>query len=239
MLRAADRPLHDSAHLWPRRGDDSARDPLRRRRASSCARALVLPSSGPRWPPYCSHLAQVTRERVARNQQSWIRQPLYALLEPGSYDNDLLADSRRGRVARPARHGVAGRRSIARAATVSRSPWCIHTVAPDGYRGPIELLVAIAADGALARRAGGASQRNPRSRRCVRERETPTGFERFAACRCRDPPQQRWTVRKDGGDFDAFTGATITPRAIVKAVRRALEFYRAQRDRCSRRATPP
>jgi len=38
-------------------------------------------------------------------------------------------------------------------------------------------------------------------------------------------------VRKDGGDFDAFTGATITPRAIVKAVRKSLEFYRTSRDR--------
>jgi electron transport complex protein RnfG len=37
-------------------------------------------------------------------------------------------------------------------------------------------------------------------------------------------------VRKDGGDFDAFTGATITPRAIVKAVRKSLEFYRTRRE---------
>ena len=42
---------------------------------------------------------------------------------------------------------------------------------------------------------------------------------------------QRWTVRRDGGDFDAFTGATITPRAIVKAVRNALEFYQRNSQR--------
>jgi electron transport complex protein RnfG len=39
-----------------------------------------------------------------------------------------------------------------------------------------------------------------------------------------DPPPQRWRVRKDGGDFDQFTGATVTPRAVVTAVRNALAY---------------
>jgi len=38
-------------------------------------------------------------------------------------------------------------------------------------------------------------------------------------------------VRRDGGDFDAFTGATITPRAIVKAVRNSLEYYQRNSQR--------
>jgi electron transport complex protein RnfG len=103
----------------------------------------------------------------------------------------------------------------------------LHTVAPDGYRGPIELLVAIDVSGRLI------------GVHVVRHNETPglgDAFEnrdidwlpKFAGRSLDDPPQQRWAVRPDGGDFDAFTGATITPRAIVKAVRRALEFYRAK-----------
>ncbi len=60
---------------------------------------------------------------------------------------------------------------------------------------------------------------------------TPAGSTSFAACRSTKPPQQRWKVRRDGGDFDAFTGATITPRAIVKAVRLTLEFYQGNEDR--------
>jgi electron transport complex protein RnfG len=39
-----------------------------------------------------------------------------------------------------------------------------------------------------------------------------------------DPPSERWRVRKDGGDFDQFTGATVTPRAVVAAVRNALAY---------------
>jgi len=105
----------------------------------------------------------------------------------------------------------------------------LHTTAPDGYRGPIELLVAIDTHGTLI------------GVQVVRHRETPglgDAFEnrnrdwlpKFRGRSLTEPPQQRWAVRSDGGDFDAFTGATITPRAIVKAVRRSLEFYRAKAD---------
>lgn len=44
-----------------------------------------------------------------------------------------------------------------------------------------------------------------------------------------DPPPERWGVKKDGGVFDQFTGATITPRAVVKAVKGGLEFFAANR----------
>jgi len=40
---------------------------------------------------------------------------------------------------------------------------------------------------------------------------------------------QRWAVKKDGGDFDQLTGATITPRAVVKAIKRCLVYYNAHK----------
>jgi Na+-translocating ferredoxin:NAD+ oxidoreductase subunit G len=106
----------------------------------------------------------------------------------------------------------------------------IRSVVPDGYRGPIELLTAIRYDGSLI------------GVQVLHHNETPglgdafetrdrEWLERFAGLSLSNPPQQRWTVRKEGGDFDAFTGATTTPRAIVKGIRRALELYAAQRDR--------
>ena len=48
--------------------------------------------------------------------------------------------------------------------------------------------------------------------------------------RWRIPPLDRWKVRKDGGDFDQLTGATITPRAVVQAVRNALLYYRQHQE---------
>jgi electron transport complex protein RnfG len=174
-------------------------------------------------------LAQGTRERVARNASSWIKQPLYALLEPKSYDNDLLADAIT--ISSPDLLGSDAPATIYRARRQGQPVAAvIQTIAPDGYRGPIELLVGVAADGTLL------------GVQVLRHNETPglgdafetreaDWLERFRGLSLVNPPQPRWTVRKDGGDFDVFTGATITPRAIVKGVRRTLEFYQAQRER--------
>lgn len=168
-------------------------------------------------------IANITRDRIARNQQAWIKQHLDALVLPQSYDNDPLSDTLE--VTSPDLLGSASpvmayrmRRAGAPVAVAIRS------IAPDGYRGPLELLVVIAPEGKLI------------GVRVIRHNETPglgDAFEnrdanwltRFSGLSLTNPPQQRWTVRRDGGDFDAFTGATITPRAIVKAVRRTLEFY--------------
>ena len=169
-----------------------------------------------------------SRQQVERNEQAWILQRLQALLAGQPYDNDLLADhivvtapdllgtARPVRIYR-ARHGGQPQAVV------------IQTIAPDGYRGPLEVLVAIAVDGTLI------------GVQVIRHQETtglgdaferdPDWLRNFAGRSLLSPPQQRWSVRQDGGDFDAFTGATITPRAIVKAVRRALEYYRANRQR--------
>jgi Na+-translocating ferredoxin:NAD+ oxidoreductase subunit G len=174
-------------------------------------------------------VASLTHERIAANEQAWIKQRLDALVAPDSHDNDLLADSIA--VTAPDLLGSAqpvriyrARRGGAPVAAV------IRPIAPDGYRGPIELLVAIGRDGRLI------------GVQVIRHEETPglgDAFEsrdvhwldRFRGRSLIDPPTQRWTVRRDGGDFDAFTGATITPRAIVKAVRNALEYYERNAQR--------
>jgi Na+-translocating ferredoxin:NAD+ oxidoreductase subunit G len=174
-------------------------------------------------------VASLTRERIAANEQAWIKQRLDSLVTPDSHDNDLLADSIA--VTAPDLLGSSqpvriyrARRGGAPVAAV------IRPIAPDGYRGPIELLVAIGQDGRLI------------GVQVIRHEETPglgDAFEsrdvhwldRFRGRSLTDPPPQRWTVRRDGGDFDAFTGATITPRAIVKAVRNALEYYQRNSQR--------
>jgi electron transport complex protein RnfG len=174
-------------------------------------------------------VASFTRERIAANEQAWIKQRLDALVAPDTHDNDLLADSIT--VTAPDLLGSSqpvriyrARRGSAPVAAV------IRPIAPDGYRGPIELLVAIGQDGRLI------------GVQVIRHEETPglgDAFEsrdihwldRFRGRALTDPPPPRWTVRRDGGDFDAFTGATITPRAIIKAVRNALEYYQRNNQR--------
>ena len=105
----------------------------------------------------------------------------------------------------------------------------LPAIAPDGYSGAISLLVGITEDGTLS------------GVRVVSHRETPglgdkidirvsdwiTGFDGRSLSR---PERSRWKVRKDGGEFDQFTGATITPRAVVSTVYNTLEFFRLNRE---------
>ncbi len=173
-----------------------------------------------------SLLDRLTAARIERNARAWILARLDALVPPSMHDNDLLGDAVVARS--PDLLGIDRPVTIYRARKAGQPVAAIlHTVAPDGYRGPIELLVAIDVSGRLI----GVT--------VLRHDETPglgDAFEnrnadwlpKFSGRSLEDPPQQRWAVRPDGGDFDAFTGATITPRAIVKAVRRSLEFQRAK-----------
>lgn len=96
-------------------------------------------------------------------------------------------------------------------------------IAPDGYTGAIELLVGLSPERAIY------------GVRTVSHRETPglgdkielrksDWIKSFDGTRLGQPPAERWGVVRDGGHFDQFTGATITPRAVVRAVRRALEY---------------
>ena len=105
----------------------------------------------------------------------------------------------------------------------------LTAVAPDGSSGPIELLVGVNADGTVA------------GVRVLAHRETPGLGDPIEASRSDwvlafagrslgDPPPAGWTVRRDGGAFDQFTGATITPRAVVHAVRRVLEYVGANQE---------
>ena len=174
-------------------------------------------------------VASFTRDRIASNEQAWIRQRLDALVPPATHDNDLLADSIA--VTAPDLLGSSQPIKIYRARRAGAPVAAVlRPIAPDGYRGPIELLVAIGQDGRLI------------GVQVIRHNETPglgDAFEsrdvhwldRFRGRSLTDPPTQHWTVRRDGGDFDAFTGATITPRAIVKAVRNSLEYYQRNSQR--------
>jgi electron transport complex protein RnfG len=169
----------------------------------------------------------LTHDRIRHNQHAWLLQRLDALVPPAMHDNDLLDDA--VRVTAPDLLGTGEEVSVYRARRAGQPVAVIvQTVAPNGYRGPIDLLVAIAADGSLL------------GVQVIQHHETPglgDAFEhdrgawlnKFRGKSLEHPPQQRWTVRKDGGEFDAFTGATITPRAIVRSVRYALEYYRANR----------
>jgi electron transport complex protein RnfG len=169
----------------------------------------------------------LTRPSIERSEQADKLALVAQTLPAGSYDNDLIRDARplpadallglkRPGLAYPAR-------SAGKTAAV-----VLEAVAPDGYSGEIRLLVGILADGRVA------------GVRVVTHRETPglgdyidiqrsAWIRQFDGRGLGDPPGEAWKVKKDGGRFDYRAGATVTPRAVVKAVRKALEYFAAHR----------
>jgi len=184
--------------------------------AAACAAGLV------------AVVNQYTEPRIAAVQRAQRVAQLTAVMGGIAYDNDPLSDivsvhdpellgSEQPLLAHRVRLGDE---------TVAV---LVNAVAPDGYAGPIRLLVAVDAQGRLLGVRVLEHRETPGLGDLIDERRTRWihGFDGRALD---DPPRARWQVRKDGGDFDQFTGATITPRAIVRAVRDALEYVARHHD---------
>ena len=94
-----------------------------------------------------------------------------------------------------------------------------------GYAGEIRLMMGVDADGRILGVRVLAHKETPGLGDRI---ETKKGdwILRFTGLSLDAPPLEKWKVKKDGGQFDQFAGATITPRGVVAAVRRGLEFFR-------------
>lgn len=172
-------------------------------------------------------IQQATSERIAAEQQRMQMRALNEILPEDQHDNDLLQDT----------FSIDDRRYLqlpapATAWRARRSGEVIAVILPvvtqDGYSGRIDLLVGIRANGELA------------GVRVVNHRETPGLGDKFEVAKgnwifsfdgksLSMPAPEGWAVRKDGGEFDQFTGATITPRAVVQAIYQALRYFEEQR----------
>lgn len=145
------------------------------------------------------------------------------ILPAENYDNDLLAAQ-----VRIEPNDLLGNRlpNVANIATLQQKPAgvILEAIAHDGYSGDIKLLIAIRADGAIS------------GVRVLAHKETPglgdyidiahdNWIKLFDTESIAKTPVEKWRVKKDGGQFDYMVGATITPRAVVKAVLKALQYY--------------
>ncbi len=170
---------------------------------------------------------RLTRDTIAAHEQAALETTLNALVPATRYDNALTRDTLQ--VGDRTAFGTEASATVYRARKAGQPVALLATVtAPDGYSGPIRLLVGVWADGRLS------------GVRVLVHRETPGLGDPIEAERSNwifgfdgrslgEPPVVAWRVKKDGGEFDQLTGATITPRAVVNAVRRFLEYERAHR----------
>lgn len=169
---------------------------------------------------------QGTRERIAANERATLLRKLSQLVPQDQYDNVMVDDvyellapelgNEPVRVYRARQHGT----PVALVMTV---------VAMEGYSGPIHLLVGIHADGSIAGARVVAHHETPGLGDGIEEDRSNWIFQ-FNGRSLENPGAAGWAVRRDGGSFDQLTGATITPRAVVKAIHASLLYFRAHRD---------
>jgi len=165
---------------------------------------------------------RATGARIAANQHAAALAVLHSVLPADTHDNDLLADAieavdgellgstKPHRIYRARKNG-------APAGVV------MEVTARGGYGGPIELLLGIYADGSVAAVRIGANHETPGIGDGIERKDWISQFDGRSLT---DPPPEDWLVKRDGGNFDQLTGATISPRAVVKGVYNGLQYYR-------------
>jgi electron transport complex protein RnfG len=165
-----------------------------------------------------SMVESVTREPIAEQRRQEMLRALQAVLPPAdnSPDEDtvelVVGQDKRGRDVM--RKFFRGRKEG------QLSGLAFKVVAPDGYSGNIDVMVGVDPSGTVV------------GIEILSHNETPglgdkiafPEFKKIFAGKNLDNAD--WRVKKDGGEFDQITGATISPRAVVGAVRKGLEFYR-------------
>ncbi|HTN93077.1 MAG TPA: electron transport complex subunit RsxG [Gallionella sp.] len=175
---------------------------------------------------------ELTREPIARSEESEKLKLINQIAPASDYDNDIIKDSRQ-----LAADDLLGSddTTVAYIGQLKDRPSIavIQATAPDGYGGSIRLIVSIRSDAEGNGKIGGV--------RVISHNETPGLGDYIEIAKSKwitifnrksldDPGEDGWKVKKDGGTFDYMAGATITPRAVVTAVHRVLQYYAQHRD---------
>ena len=173
---------------------------------------------------------QGTKERITLEEKRAAEKALLEIIPASRHDNDMLTSV----ITVPSDHlSQLGLNDAAEiyVALMGDSPVAviIPTVAPDGYSGDIKLIVGINTDGNVAGVRVLSHHETPGlgDKIEIRKSKWIQGFEGKSL---EEPALEKWRVKKDGGEFDQFTGATITPRAVVSAVKNTLEYFNRNRD---------
>lgn len=171
---------------------------------------------------------QGTKERIAANEKALLEQSLQPALAGLFYDSGV-SESRL--ILQPP-HELPGNDAaiIYRVYAESEPVAALFAVtARDGFSGPIRILIGVDHSGVVS------------GVRILQHRETPGLGDKIESRRSdwvfqfdgrslRDPAVEAWSIRGDGGEFDQLTGASVTPRAVVKAIRETLVYFDANRD---------
>ncbi|WAK01302.1 electron transport complex subunit RsxG [Methylobacter sp. YRD-M1] len=169
-----------------------------------------------------------THDAIQQRLNEDLQKSLAEVVPSTLHDNDLLQDT----VTVPSAEDNLGANEttvyIARKAG-QVSAVCFKLAAPDGYSGIINMVIGINRDGEVL------------GVRVINHAETPGLGDKIEIAKSSwildfngrsllGLTDAQWAVKKDGGVFDQFAGATITPRAVVKTVHRGLQFFNRHRN---------
>lgn len=169
-----------------------------------------------------------TKNAIQLRLEEDLKNKLEEVIPAGLYDNNLLADT----VTLPSADANLGsKQTIVYLAKKAGKVNAVSFkfVAPDGYAGPINLVMGLNRNGEIL------------GVRVISHTETPGLGDKIEIKKSKwilsfngksldNVTYEEWTVKKDGGIFDQFSGATITPRKVVLAIKRGLEFYHEHQD---------
>ncbi|MDH5517381.1 MAG: electron transport complex subunit RsxG [Gammaproteobacteria bacterium] len=184
-----------------------------------------------------SYTEQSTASQIRVNDKMMLLHSLKSLLPAQRYDNDLASSA-----ISIAPHQLLGTTKTSRAYSATKNTdtvaFIFNVIANNGYNGKIYLLIGVYTDGSIA------------GVRVVRHKETPglgdaidenrsSWILNFNQHSLSSLTEKQWKVKRDGGYFDQFTGATITPRAVVNAVHNTLLYYQQHKAVLLQATTKP
>ncbi|MEP6391844.1 MAG: electron transport complex subunit RsxG [Halioglobus sp.] len=168
-----------------------------------------------------------TRDRIALSQRQAEERALLEIIPASRHNNSMLDDTL------PIGAGTLGLREDKQIYLARQSGETIAVIIPatasDGYSGDIDMIIGVNRDGSVA------------GVRVLSHKETPGLGDKvdlkksdwildFNGRSLTNPGQAEWAVKKDKGVFDQFTGATITPRAVVGTTLNVLQYAKAQHE---------
>ncbi len=173
---------------------------------------------------------ELTKDKIKEQAQLQLLNTLHSIIEPSRYDNDITKDCVHFSSAAQNEQTNETMQTayIARKAGKTIAVAMTNT-APDGYNGDIDFILAVNMNDSVS------------GVRVLNHKETPGLGDKvelrksdwitsFTGKKLLSDTDSRWAVAKDDGMFDQFTGATITPRAVVKAVKQTLVYFKANKQ---------
>lgn len=180
-----------------------------------------------------AYIFEITRAPIEASEKEARLALFKQILPESAHDNDLLKDTVQIAPSELLGNTLPSEANVAKLNNKIAGV-ILEAIAHDGYSGDIKLLIAIRADGSIS------------GVRVLAHKETPGlgdyidvlhsnwiklfNDESLSKTAAKQLIETEWHVKKDGGKFDYMVGATITPRAVVKAVFKALQFFEANKQ---------